>query len=394
MEIDSGGAQYRKIKEALQRITFTGIVSKNALYSGKRKQWIEDNFHLYERIVFKGMEMPDGKTADTNYVYLNSWYLDNINSRYVKPVDWEYYRSLETPVSQRLYELLSVKFYGLLMKKGKCISYSYSTLCTLLPITRQRFPSDAKKVLVPAHEKLKQTGFLEDWSWEERTQKRDDKDWLIKYHPGERAKAEIKRFGVGKQLELELPPSSEQEATADKDELSTGEPDTVKQLAQRRITETAARKLVREHPIDQIHKQIEVFDWLKETKSQSVATNAPGFLRKSIEENYQPPDEYVKYRDRQTKHREAEDRKERWLQHREELIKQDLAEWDETPSEERVAGRVDAWKLQQKLESKTPTQEQIQDKLEELIDSLPRTDQEKREYLRNQYAEDPPADFA
>ena len=39
-----------------------------------------------------------------------------------------------------------------------------------------------------------------------------------------------------------------------------------------------------------------------------------------------------------------------------------------TLSAERVKGRLDAWKLQQKLESKTPIQEQIQDKQRELIE--------------------------
>lgn len=278
MEIDSGGAQYRKIKEALQRITFTGIVSKNALYSGKTKQWIEDNFHLYDRVVFKGMEMPNGETADTNYVYLNSWYLDNINAYYVKPIDWEYYRALRTPVCQRLYELLSVKFYGLLMNNGEFILYKYSTLCNLLPIARQHFASNAKKVLEPAHEKLQETGFFEKWSWEDSSKKSGEKDWLIKYYPGKRAKDEIKRFSLGEQLELELPPPKEAEVSIDDPELSIEMSTISAELVQRGITKTTATKIVRDYSVDQIHKQIQIFDWMKETESQRIGTNAPGFL--------------------------------------------------------------------------------------------------------------------
>ena len=389
MEIDSGGAQYRKIKEALQRITFTGIVSKNALYSGKTKQWIEDSFHLYDRVVFKGMEMPNGETADTNYVYLNSWYLDNINAYYVKPVDWEYYRTLGTPVCQRLYELLSVKFYGLLMNNGEFILYKYSTLCDLLPIARQNFASNAKKVLEPAHEKLQETGFFEKWSWEDGSGQNEEKDWLIRYYPGRRAKKEIKRYGVGEQLEFELPPPNEAEGPIDESELSTADSEISEELMQRGITISSARKLVRDYSVDQIYKQIQIFDWLKETESQSIVTNAPGFLRKSIEENYQPPDGYITHLDKQTRRQEVEDRKERWLQHREKLIQQDISKWDTITPKERVQAMLDAWIF---IQSR-PSQNEIDSMQQELIDNLPKTDEEKREYIARNHPEDPPPDF-
>jgi len=174
-----GGAQYKKIKGALERITTTSIKSEGTFYSKEEEEWIEDIFHLYERVIFKGKRLPNGEIADTNYLYLNSWYLDNINAHYVKPIDWEYYNSLGTPVVQRLYELLSVKFYGLAMRRGKFISYKYSTLCDLLPITRQKYFSKVAKILDPAHKKLEDTKFLADWGWEELPQKGQGKDWLI-----------------------------------------------------------------------------------------------------------------------------------------------------------------------------------------------------------------------
>ena len=105
-----GGSQYRKIKKAFQKIIATKVVYKGAFYNKEKKKWIEDTFHLYERLISKGEKLDNGGIADTNYLYLNSWYLDNVNANYVKPLDWNYYNSLETPLAQRLYELLSVKF--------------------------------------------------------------------------------------------------------------------------------------------------------------------------------------------------------------------------------------------------------------------------------------------
>ena len=98
--------------------------------------------------------------------------------------------------------------------------------------------------------------------------------------------------------------------------------------------------------------ELAIFDWLKTKNSSLIGRNPAGFLRKSIEEDYQPPDGYMDSQARQVKRQETEERRERWLQHREELVEQDLADWDKTPPEERVNGRLEAWKLQQKLESK------------------------------------------
>jgi len=393
MGIDSGGAQYRKIKEALQRITFTGIVSKNAFYSGKKRQWIEESFHLYERMIFKGKEMPNGEVADTNYLYLNSWYLDNINAHYVKPIDWKYYKSLETSVAQRLYELLSVKFYGLLTKKGKCIAYKYSTLCDLLPLSRQKYPSDVKKVLGPAHTKLKKTGFLADWDWEELPQKRKENDWLIRYYPGQRAREEIKRFRVGEQLELDLPQPKYEGITGRDIELSAGESAVAEKLLVIGITKKTAIELVKTHPIEQVQKQIEVFAWLKETRSHLVEKNPAGFLRKAIEENYEPPKEYHDNLKRDAVEQKARDRKERWIQHREEQISRDIANWDKILPEERVQGMLEFWIAGQKLNMIHPTPEEIEARKHELIDNLPDNLEGKREYISRSYPESPPDNF-
>ncbi len=387
-----GGSQYRKIKDALERITTTSIKSGGTFYSKEKKEWIEEIFHLYERVVFKGRALPNGNIADTNYLYLNSWYLDNINANYVKPIDWEYYKYLENPIAQRLYELLSVKFYGLLIRKGSFLSYKYSTICELLPITRQKYLSLAKKILDPSHEKLRETGFLTDWDWDE-TPSRGDNDWLIKYYPGKRAKEEIEKFSLGEQLELELPPHRYKEATEDKTELPAETLNITEQLTQRGITQATARELAKNYAISQIQKQIEVFDWLVEKKSPLLQKNPSGFLRKSIEDNYQPPKEYHDNQNRKDREQKEKDRQERWMKHREEMIKQDIADWDTIPPAERVAGRLGFWLAGEKINNRQPTEEQIEAMRQELIDNLPKTDEEKWEHLCRNYPEDPPEDF-
>jgi len=383
-----GGAQYKRIKDALKRIIAATIESEGTFYSKEGKRWINDVFHLYDRVIFKGEELTNGDIAEDNYLFLNSWYLDNINASYIKPVDWSYYRTLGTPIAQRLYELLSVKFYGLLMGSGQFVSYKYSTICQLLPIVRQAYFSNAKNILDPAHKKLEDTNFLSKWYWEKIETKGEDKDWLIKYYPGRRAREEIKRFRAGEQLELELPLRQEEDITKSKIEPSVEVQGIVNQLVKRGITSSVAEKLVNTYPSDRIYTQIEVLDWLKE-RNDALVENSAGFLRKAIEENYQPPDGYITHLDRQTSRQEVEDRKERWLQHREKLIQQDISKWDTITPKERVQAMLDAWIFIQS----SPNQNEIDSMQQELIDNLPKTDEEKREYIARNHPEDPPPDF-
>ena len=67
-----GGSQYKKIKEALERVRATTIKSVGTFYLKEGKQWVDDNFGLYDRIVFKGKELPDNKISDNNYLFLGS----------------------------------------------------------------------------------------------------------------------------------------------------------------------------------------------------------------------------------------------------------------------------------------------------------------------------------
>ncbi|HEX29152.1 TPA: hypothetical protein ENG04_03635, partial [Candidatus Poribacteria bacterium] len=291
MGINTGGKEYRKIKEALRRISFTAVVSRGAFYSKGRKKWIEDDFHLIDRIVFKGEELENGEIADTNYIYLNTWYLDNINALYVKPLDWKYYHSLETPIAQRLYELLSVKFYGLILRGGEFIVYHYSTLCDLLPIARQEHLSDAKKILDPTHRKLKETGFLEDWVWEELPGKNRRRDWLIKYYPGGRAREEIERYREYEPSETEKgilsKPDSKVESKEKPTPLTPAQTVLVEKLVELNISEKTAQDLVRNSKQEIIERWIEAIRYTK-------AKDKAAYLVKAIKENWVPPEKYLR----------------------------------------------------------------------------------------------------
>lgn len=185
--IGNSGENKQGIKEAIERIVATTVKAKGTFYSKDEGKIVADkSFHLYESVVFYGQEMPDGKKAESNYLYLNPFYLKSINAFYVKPLDYLYLRSLKSPIAERLYELLGVKFFG--KPENQPVRYLYSTICELLPIRRQPYLSLARKNLNDAFKELTRTNFFaKEPEWQE-TDRKDD--WYIFFYEGERARQE------------------------------------------------------------------------------------------------------------------------------------------------------------------------------------------------------------
>jgi len=205
MGITYSGRTAEAIKAAFLRITSTMVESKRTFYSKPKKRWIEDNFHLYDRVVYRGDELPESTVpADTNYLFLGSWYLENLNALYVSLLDPHYRRSLSLALARRLYEILGVKFYGLQASKAPGLRYAYSTVCALLPVKRYRYLSDAYRQLDPAHQELIATGFLERVAWQPVAD--SPPDWHLLYVPGPHALQPASALppGVGEDMALDL----------------------------------------------------------------------------------------------------------------------------------------------------------------------------------------------
>jgi hypothetical protein len=97
-----------------------------------------------------------------------------------------------------------VKFYGLLRAGYASIGYRYSTLCQLLPLTRQKYLSKARQILDPAHEELMRTEFVAAVEWSDAEGEGDEeRDWLVTYVPGGRAIAEVERYRLSSWAGLE-----------------------------------------------------------------------------------------------------------------------------------------------------------------------------------------------
>lgn len=185
--IEKRGENYNLIKNAIERLSLTGFITKNMFYSkGENKHLREASFHLFDR-VWKGKELRNGKIADSNYIYISPIYKMSIENHYIKLLDFTYIKSLKSGIATRLYEILGLNFFGIRNKKIDFIKYSYKKLCDLLPLKEQKYLSKIKQQLIPALKELKRTKFLEKYILENK------KDNLfIKFYPGIKYFEEIK----------------------------------------------------------------------------------------------------------------------------------------------------------------------------------------------------------
>jgi hypothetical protein len=191
--------------EALERIAATTIHSNYAFFRKAQKQWVRGTFNLFT-VFFRGQDLPNGQVADTTYLFLHPLDVESLNSFYVKPLDYAYLRQLANPLTQRLYEVLGLRFRGL--RNSAYTRYEYEHLCQTLPITPQRSLKDAKKVLAPHHDRLYKTGFLAKVEWHAR---QSVKPWEVFYWPGSKAQEEMQRAREFPQPQFSLTDSDGEE---------------------------------------------------------------------------------------------------------------------------------------------------------------------------------------
>jgi len=84
-------------------------------------------------------EMDDGTVADANYIWLSAWQLENINNKFLVPIDLENIRELKNHIAKALVPLLQVWLYA--SKKAESFEKRYADLCEILTLQIYRSPS-------------------------------------------------------------------------------------------------------------------------------------------------------------------------------------------------------------------------------------------------------------
>ena len=267
--VKNAGNNYQEVYEWLQRMTLTGISSKGVIYLARRKAWATDTFHVFDRVVAFGMEMPDGRTADRNYVWLSDWQIENINNNYLMPIDFETYRKLRNHIAKALVPLLQVWLYA--SRNEGHFEKRYQDLCNILDIRLQKHLSLIKKQLSPSLDELQKYGYLAGYRIEVTTDGRDYKivaDHGPKFFRDQKTRASL----------------SAAPAT-----MTDEGPSLLNELTNRGLSQGHARRLLQSLPEGQcVIDQLEYGDWLV-ANSRKAILNPPGFFTYLLRENVIPP---------------------------------------------------------------------------------------------------------
>lgn len=403
--VNNSGPNKKRVMEALKRIVVTAIESQGTFYNKAKKQYISDTFHLYDRVALKGEEdRATGQIAESNLLYLSAWYLDSFNAHYVRPIDFQYLKSLESDVAGRLYELLGLKFYGVLFNQRPYWRVGYSELCDLLPITPQRKYSDAQRYTAPAHEELTKTGFLQKVEWE-----REKKTvWSIRYYPGERARAEFgptqRELAGAEQLSLPIaepakqptPPRSRHGSRRDRPVNAKfeaqAEPKTPRTAEEQALVEkltsygiaanqvTGPAELLRDYGAEEVGKRILALDHMTKHGKPPLS---PQLIIASLKKGWLPNAFHEAQAEQEkTAERAAREQALTDEYHRQaEAVKTQVADWASLPPDKRINfRRLDLWESNfRRRYGRNPEPEENQARITQMTAEL-RTPEEELEF--------------
>jgi hypothetical protein len=177
---------YSQIRLDLKRIKGTTFLNRGMLRkrmspnehgrpTRARRTITEEAVSLIERVSFRNEEFPDGTVATQNQVWFGSFYLESVNSGYVKPFDWNLWRSFSRPASRRLFEILDLRMNA--TPEAEILDFDYDKLAALIPLTPQKYLCLAQRVVNRLLDELRGP-VLESYIWREV-----DGAWMIHLSP-------------------------------------------------------------------------------------------------------------------------------------------------------------------------------------------------------------------
>jgi hypothetical protein len=159
----TSGNTYEKIRQSLRRISSTTLTSENAFFSKAEERFLSDTFQIWT--VHFSRTTRGNTTRERHTLRFHPIFIRNYMAQYLKGLDPEFYWSLPSPLSKRLYRLVDHQRDG-----GLQWVTDLSSLRQQVPLSNYSYPSEVKRILGPAHEELTERRFLAGVSYEGKTE--------------------------------------------------------------------------------------------------------------------------------------------------------------------------------------------------------------------------------
>jgi len=261
------GKSYTRLETALKRWIGVTFYYENAWWDKSKQSWVHESFHILERVsLYDRRRRFQRAAADEPPLSMFCWnevVFRSFQSGYLKQIDMELYRRLESPVAKRLYRLLDKRFYH-----KKSWQFDLRELaCEHVGLSRSYDAAGLKRKLRPAVYELEATGYLEPMDPKQRFSKIGRGQWQVTFTREKGGKPEQKIRHATTELE--------------------------EALVERGVNPATATRLVAAGGPDRIRKHVEVFDWLLAQENQTTPHNPAGYLVQSIRDDYEIPKRFL-----------------------------------------------------------------------------------------------------
>jgi hypothetical protein len=276
---ENRGWNYRRLSESLHRWVTVSLKYDGCWWNNKRKRRTSASFHILEYVILPDEDDP----CETSSFAWNKIFFKSCRDGNLKRLDLDTYFALKSAVSKQLYRFLDKRFY--LRNRW---SFDLRELAfEHVGMSRNYTAAKLKEKLRPALEELEGIGFLAPMTPAERYSKTGRGAWNIR-------------------LVRKLPAPTE----AKPPEIEPGPSGLERDLVERGVTRAVAADLVRDFPEDLIRRQIEVLDWLRETKPTKVK-DVGAYLAEAIRKDFAVPAGFRSQAERAEAERAERARKER-----------------------------------------------------------------------------------
>lgn len=255
------GRSYQRIDEALKKWASLTLYWEN-WWSKEEMAFIDRTFHILDNVDSISKERYRTKVANaggnpraglSSFAW-NSVIFSSFKSGYIKKLDLNFYKNLDTALSKKIYRFLDKRFYNEARIELKLHAFAFEHI----GLSRSYHNSQIKRLLDPAIRELEAKGFLKPLDDAHRYIKEARGLWKIVF---------IRARG-GKVVEL-LPDNG----------LS-------KTLVERGVTQKVALELVRQYDNASIQKTIDSFDKLVSSNDKKISKNPAGFLVAAIRNDF------------------------------------------------------------------------------------------------------------
>jgi len=254
---------YKRIEDSLNRWTGVTLQYRKAWWSKEEQCWVNETFHVIDQVtVFdreriarrRKMAKDSPDKALSSFVW-NETVFQSFKAGYIKSLDFDFYKSLDSAISKRMFRFLDKRFYH----KSRWEFDLQTFACEHIGLSKNYSNSELKRKLMPAVKELEVRGYLAPLPDQERFLKVMQGNWKAVF-----VKA-TKKLAVIPQEGSDL---------------------LVEQLVSRGITPRSARKLVSQHERARIEDKIRLFDGQKNRGGEGAIRNRAGWLYSAIVYDY------------------------------------------------------------------------------------------------------------